>query len=88
MGGIPEVFGKSQVDLEAMHVSIGSPKIAIADAMHATDAEPNRFRYDDRPRKRCPVADPVIQWRRGLDDLAGWLIAYTARKSSIRCALT
>ena len=40
----PEIFGESQVDLEALHESIGSPKIATADAMDARGLEANRSR--------------------------------------------
>ena len=46
-GPKPELFGKSQVDLQAMQVSIGSPMITSADGMHATDVESNHLRYDN-----------------------------------------
>ena len=45
-GPKPEVFGKSQVDVHAMQVSIGSPVIMIADGMHAKDVKSSRLRYE------------------------------------------
>ena len=59
-----EVSGNSQADVGAMPVSIRSPLIATNDAMHSTDLEVIRVRYDDRPFKRCRAADSKIQRRR------------------------
>ena len=67
-GRRPEVFETRQVDLGAMHVSIGSPEITTGDAMYATDVEFNRFRYDNGPSKRCRGTESVIHWRRRFSD--------------------